>query len=73
MAHGSGGGNIFETMDFGKLIIIFLVILFFMWLLTGGQNKESAKKPFVRPLNDSNSPGEVYGPEDVGSNWGSVN
>lgn len=63
-------GGFLDSMDFGKLLIIFLVVIFFMWLLTGGPDKENTKKPFITPLNDPHAAGEVYGPEDIDSNWG---
>lgn len=49
-------------MDFLVMILLFILVVFVIWVLTGGQKNESAKKPFITPGNDQNSPLRVYGP-----------
>lgn len=56
MAHGGIEDN------FGITIIFFLIVLFIVWLLTGGQNHEEAQKPFIKPVTDPIDPGGVYDP-----------
>lgn len=57
MSHGGGGA----VKDLIMLIIV-LVVLWFLWLFTGGparvQNKNA---PFIQPLEPVGT-GEVYGP-----------
>ena len=48
-------------MDFMIMILIFLVVLFVIWVLLGGQNSKSADKPFITPGNDNNAPLQPYG------------
>ena len=48
-------------MDFLVMILIFIVGLFVVWVLMGGQNNDSAKKPFITPGTDS-TPLQPYGP-----------
>ncbi len=57
MSHGGGGG----ISDLGILIIV-LLILFFVWLASGGQNREATKQgPFIKPYTDPTGPLEPYG------------
>lgn len=51
-------------MSFGMEILLFLLVLFVIWVLTGGQKHEDVKKPFVDPLVDSPTPGRAYGPNE---------
>jgi hypothetical protein len=37
---------------FGKIILIFLVVLFFVWLLTGGPTHQGVKQPFEPAYNE---------------------
>jgi hypothetical protein len=37
---------------FGKIIIIFLVVLFFIWLLTGGPNHQGVNQPYEKPYTE---------------------
>ena len=49
--------------DFGKVIIIFLIILFIVWLFMGGYAKSQnpQNKPYIRPYTDQSAPLETYG------------
>ena len=49
-------------MDFLVMILMFLVVLFVIWMLTGGAQKSDSTKPFINPYNDSSAPLKVYGP-----------
>jgi hypothetical protein len=49
-------------MSFGLEILLFIVGIFIIWVLMGGAKNNSAKKPFIKPLNDTVAPGKVYGP-----------
>jgi hypothetical protein len=49
-------------MDFLVMILIFLVALFVIWVLTGGQNDADKNKPFITPGNDTAEPLHPYGP-----------
>ncbi len=49
-------------MDFLIMILLFLVVIFIIWVLTGGQNNASKDKPFITPGNDQSAPLQVYGP-----------
>ena len=51
------GGEI----SFGMEILLFLLVLFILWVLTGGQKHEDAKKPFVKPTVDTKTTIDVYG------------
>ena len=62
---GHGGGNFLENMELGKLLLIFLGVLFFLWLLTGGQENSSSDRPFIKPYTDTDNPGQLYGPTDL--------
>jgi len=42
----SGGG-----MSFGVEVIIFVVFIFIIWMLTGGNKKEVQGGPFINPSN----------------------
>ncbi len=48
-------------MDFLMMILGFLVLIFILWVLSGGQNNESSKKPFITPGNDEEVPLQPYG------------
>ena len=50
------------AMEFGMEILIFVVIVFILWVFTGGANRWQTSKPYIKPLNDPNTPGRVYGP-----------
>lgn len=54
------------ALSFEMEILIFLVIIFIIWVLTGGSQHQEAQKPFIKPLTDPNNPGQVYGPGDKG-------
>ena len=49
-------------MEFLGMIILFIVIVFIIWVLTGGPNSEESKKPFITAGDDQNAPLQVYGP-----------
>jgi len=49
-------------MDFLVMILLFIVVIFIIWVMTGGQNNESSDKPFITPGNDQEAPLRVYGP-----------
>jgi hypothetical protein len=52
-----------EPDKFLKWILGVLVVLFFLWLLTGGYDRiENKDKPFIRPPDPLDS-GEKYGVE----------
>ena len=60
MKHNYQKGN----ADLG-LVIIVLAVLFFIWLLAGGENhKETKEGPFIIPLSDPENPGKTYGPKN---------
>lgn len=49
-------------MEFGMMVVIFLVALFAIWVLMGGpKNNDSAEKPFIKPATDQEAPLETYG------------
>ena len=48
--------------DHLKGIIFILVILWFVWFFTGGQNKPGTDKPFIKPAAPVDT-GEKYGPQ----------
>lgn len=50
--------------QFGLMILGFLVLIFIIWVYTGGPKKEESKKPFITPGNSSTAPLEVYGPNE---------
>ena len=56
--HASGG------IPFGLEILLFILLIFVIWVLTGGAKKDE-DKPFITPLTDPVNPGMKYGPEDV--------
>jgi len=49
-------------ISFGLEILLFILGIFIIWILVGGAKNQSASKPFIKPLNDSTTPGRVYGP-----------
>lgn len=51
-------------MDFLVMILIFIVVLFVIWVLTGGQNSNTKDKPFITPGNDQSAPLAPYGPKN---------
>jgi hypothetical protein len=48
-------------MGFLMMILLFLVVIFVLWVLTGGQNNKSANDPFINPYNDNSAPLQTYG------------
>jgi hypothetical protein len=52
-------------ISFEMEVLIFIVIIFIIWVFTGGSRHQEAQKPFIKPLTDPNNPGQVYGPEDL--------
>jgi hypothetical protein len=57
MSHREGG----SISDLGLLIIV-LLILFFVWLATGGKNHPATQSgPFIKPYTDPTGPLEPYG------------
>ncbi len=36
-------------IDFGMIIVLFIVGLFVIWLISGGPKKEEQIKPFIKP------------------------
>jgi len=60
-SHHSGG-----EMHFGLEVLIFVVIIFVIWVFTGGAKKPvEQQKPFITPLTDPINPGTTYGPKDL--------
>lgn len=50
-------------MDFLMMILLFIVVIFIIWVYTGGPQKSDSKdKPFVNPYNNTSEPLKVYGP-----------
>ncbi|HUC88895.1 MAG TPA: hypothetical protein VMR49_02590 [Candidatus Paceibacterota bacterium] len=49
-------------MHFGLEVLLFLLAIFIIWVFMGGAKNDSAKKPFIKSLNDASAPGQVYGP-----------
>jgi hypothetical protein len=49
------------AMSFGLEVLLFVVAVFILWVLTGGQKNQSAQKPFIKPLVNEANPGQVYG------------
>lgn len=48
-------------MDFLVMILMFLVVIFILWVLTGGpQNSQEGDKPFITPGNDQEAPLRTY-------------
>ena len=43
-------------MDFGMMVLLFIVAIFVLWVLTGGPNKCESNKPFINLYNNSSSP-----------------
>jgi len=48
-------------MEFLMMILGFIVVIFIIWVLTGGPQDSSKDKPFIDPYN-SPAPLRVYGP-----------
>lgn len=52
-------------MDFLLMILLFLVVVFVIWVLSGGSRKSTTKDdPFINPYNNSNAPLKTYGGGD---------
>ena len=49
-------------VPFGLEVLLFILAIFIIWVLMGGQRNQTAKKPFINPLNSTTAPGQVYGP-----------
>ena len=49
-------------MAFGLEVLLFVLAIFIIWVLMGGQKHDTTKKPFIKSLNDPVAPGQVYGP-----------
>lgn len=48
-------------MHFGMEVLLFVLVIFIIWVFTGGPTHESAKKPFVKPKIDTTTSIDVYG------------
>lgn len=59
-AGGHGGGGVEALKDL-KWLIFILVILWLLWFFTGGPERNTGDKPFIKPANPLDS-GETYGP-----------
>jgi hypothetical protein len=57
-AHHSGG------ISFGLEVVLFVVAIFILWVLTGGNKDGVEEKPFITPLTDPVKPGVKYGPNE---------
>jgi cbb3-type cytochrome oxidase subunit 3 len=55
-------------MSFGLQILLFILLIFIIWVFTGGAKKSTEEKPFIIPLNDPINPGVKYGPGEVRNN-----
>ncbi len=51
-------------MEFGMMVLLFIVAIFILWVLTGGPQKSESEKPFINPYNNSSAPLKVYGPDE---------
>jgi hypothetical protein len=49
-------------MDFLIMILLFILGVFVVWVLTGGDKQESASKPFIKSYTDTTDPLGVYEP-----------
>lgn len=50
-------------MDFLIMILLFVVVIFIIWVFTGGSQKsDSQDKPFIIPGDNTSAPLKVYGP-----------
>ncbi len=49
-------------MHFGMEVLLFIVAIFILWVLVGGNKKQIEQKPFITPLNDEVAPGRTYNP-----------
>lgn len=54
--HHSGGG-----MSFGLEVVLFVVVIFIIWLLTGGAKKPQPQSPLLVPSTEQVSPTGDYG------------
>lgn len=51
-------------ISFGLEVVLFVVAIFILWVLTGGNKNEIEEKPFITPLVDPIKPGVTYGPNE---------
>lgn len=51
-------------ISFGLEILLFVIVIFVLWVLTGGPKKQVEEKPFITPLTDQVNPGKTYGPNE---------
>lgn len=56
-SHHKGG-----EMAFGLEVLLFVLAVFVIWVLTGGNKKQEEPKPFITPLTDEVNPGRTYDP-----------
>lgn len=53
--------NFLDNMGLGKIILLFLLFLFIVWVLTGGSQKERPDNPFIIPQQGEVVPIGTYG------------
>jgi hypothetical protein len=45
---------------FGAEVLLFLLVIFVIWVLTGGATRKDTTKPFIKPYTDKEAPLQTY-------------